>query len=346
MESSAGMWPAPARMQAAVLRSVQRPVKQMQWTSRRSARPARGEWRRQQNGHVEAALTAGQHGTANLDAAASALGWRCCHTCPAIAAAGAARCCRCRLTPPHPCLPACPAAAIARRVYIAQGMGVGAMRRAFGGRSNAKGRVTPEHHAKAAGGVIRHALQQLEAMGLVEKNPAAQGGRRITPEGQRQVRGRAGGRAGRVCRWRWPAVNCCGRPAAAGSQAAARRALQTAMEKRSAAGSAAGGRSGCSKRAARGGAGIRAFGTASSRPAASGSGRAQAAQRPSLVLEHAVLRPSSCCAVVDVVDAAVCRPPDPAPPLLCALPRRWTWWPAAWRSSASTTWFEAPEPPS
>lgn len=42
--------------------------------------------------------------------------------------------------------------------------------------------------AQAAGGIIRHALQQLEAMGLVEKNPAAQGGRRITPEGQRQVR--------------------------------------------------------------------------------------------------------------------------------------------------------------
>lgn len=73
-------------------------------------------------------------------------------------------------------------------MYIRQGMGVGGFRRAFGGRSNAKGSVAPEHHAKAAGGVIRHALQQLEAMGLVEKNPAAQGGRRITPEGQRQVR--------------------------------------------------------------------------------------------------------------------------------------------------------------
>ncbi|PRW59438.1 40S ribosomal S19-1 [Chlorella sorokiniana] len=85
------------------------------------------------------------------------------------------------------------AAAIARRVYINQGMGVGAFRRAFGGRSNAKGRVTPEHHVKAAGGIIRHAMQQLEAMGLVEKNPAAQGGRRITPEGQRQMDLVAGG---------------------------------------------------------------------------------------------------------------------------------------------------------
>jgi small subunit ribosomal protein S19e len=79
------------------------------------------------------------------------------------------------------------AAAIARRVYINQGMGVGAFRRVFGGRSNKAGSVTPEHHAKAAGGIIRHALQQLEAMGLVEKNPATRGGRRITPEGQRQM---------------------------------------------------------------------------------------------------------------------------------------------------------------
>lgn len=92
--------------------------------------------------------------------------------------------------PAYPTPTTC-AAAIARRVYIQQGMGVGAMRRAFGGRSNAKGSACPEHHAKAAGGVIRHALQQLEAMGLVEKNPATRGGRRITPEGQRQVRGMA-----------------------------------------------------------------------------------------------------------------------------------------------------------
>jgi small subunit ribosomal protein S19e len=88
-----------------------------------------------------------------------------------------------------------PAAAIARRVYIRQGMGVGGFRRAFGGRSNAAGSTAPEHHAKAAGGIIRHALQQLEAMGLVEKNPASQGGRRITAEGQRQVRSAVQGMA-------------------------------------------------------------------------------------------------------------------------------------------------------
>ena len=36
-------------------------------------------------------------------------------------------------------------------MYVNQGMGVGAFRRAFGGRSNAKGSATPEHHAKVKG---------------------------------------------------------------------------------------------------------------------------------------------------------------------------------------------------
>lgn len=76
-------------------------------------------------------------------------------------------------------------AAVARRVYIRQGVGVGALRRAFGGR-NAKSSTCTEHHAKAAGGVIRHALHTLESLGLVEKLPGGKG-RRITPEGQRQM---------------------------------------------------------------------------------------------------------------------------------------------------------------
>eukprot|EP00887_Chlorella_sp_A99_P000775 scaffold5.g775.t1 len=71
------------------------------------------------------------------------------------------------------------AAAVARRVYINQGLGVGQFRRIFGGRSHAKG--------KGAGGIVRHALQQLEALGLVEKNPGAKGGRRITPKGQSEM---------------------------------------------------------------------------------------------------------------------------------------------------------------
>lgn len=77
-------------------------------------------------------------------------------------------------------------AAVARRVYLRQGLGVGALRRSFGGRSNKKGSACPEHHAKGSGGVIRHALHTLEGLGLVEKLPGGKG-RRITPEGQRQL---------------------------------------------------------------------------------------------------------------------------------------------------------------
>ncbi|KAG7667790.1 hypothetical protein Ndes2526B_g01812 [Nannochloris sp. 'desiccata'] len=77
-------------------------------------------------------------------------------------------------------------AAIARRVYLRQGLGVGAMRRMFGGSTNKKGSVTPEHHAKASGGVIRHALHTLESLGLVEVQTTGKG-RRITSEGQRQM---------------------------------------------------------------------------------------------------------------------------------------------------------------
>lgn len=77
-------------------------------------------------------------------------------------------------------------AAVARRIYQSQGLGVGALRRIFGGRSNQAGKVTPEHHVKAAGGIIRHALHTLESLGLVEVIPGGKG-RRITAEGQRQM---------------------------------------------------------------------------------------------------------------------------------------------------------------
>lgn len=35
--------------------------------------------------------------------------------------------------------------------------------------------------------MIRHALQQLEVLGLVEKNPGVKGGRRITSKGQSEM---------------------------------------------------------------------------------------------------------------------------------------------------------------
>ena len=53
---------------------------------------------------------------------------------------------------------------------------MGQLRREFGGRNKRRGTV-PEHHAKAAGGVIRHILQQLEELQLVEKSETLKGGR-------------------------------------------------------------------------------------------------------------------------------------------------------------------------
>ena len=72
------------------------------------------------------------------------------------------------------------AAAVARKVYLRQDLGVGALRKQFGGRNKRKGTV-PEHFAKAAGGLIRHILQQLEDLQLVEKSTTQKGGRYKLP---------------------------------------------------------------------------------------------------------------------------------------------------------------------
>ena len=78
------------------------------------------------------------------------------------------------------------AASLARKVYLRQGVGVGAFRRQYGGRNKRKGSV-PEHFAKASGGLIRHILIQLENEGLVEKYEGKKGGRKITSQGQRDL---------------------------------------------------------------------------------------------------------------------------------------------------------------
>ena len=60
------------------------------------------------------------------------------------------------------------AASIARKVYLRQGLGVGLMRRQYGGR---KSRGTcPERFEKSAGGLIRHILQ-VGHSGLRGMNP-------------------------------------------------------------------------------------------------------------------------------------------------------------------------------
>jgi small subunit ribosomal protein S19e len=74
-------------------------------------------------------------------------------------------------------------AAIARRVYIYPTTGVGGFRKVFGG--NDRRGVRPGHFIKSSGGIIRHCLQQLEKMGIVEIAP--HGGRVMTKEGRRDL---------------------------------------------------------------------------------------------------------------------------------------------------------------
>jgi len=78
------------------------------------------------------------------------------------------------------------AASIARKIYLRQGLGVGLMRRQYGGR---KSRGTcPERFEKSAGGLIRHIMQSLEQLELVEKDTEGRkGGRRITGKGQQDL---------------------------------------------------------------------------------------------------------------------------------------------------------------
>lgn len=74
-------------------------------------------------------------------------------------------------------------AAIARNVYLRPGTGVGALRNRFGGPKSLG--VRPVHHSKGSEAVQRKALQALETIGVVAKD--AQGGRRITKQGQKDL---------------------------------------------------------------------------------------------------------------------------------------------------------------
>jgi small subunit ribosomal protein S19e len=75
------------------------------------------------------------------------------------------------------------AAAVARHVYLRGGVGVGALRKRYGGRVNRGTR--PSHHAISSGNVERKALQALEKIKVLEQHP--EGGRRITSDGQRDL---------------------------------------------------------------------------------------------------------------------------------------------------------------
>ncbi len=76
-------------------------------------------------------------------------------------------------------------ASLLRKLYMRGPIGVERLRSMYGGRKDMGHR--PEHHRKAGGSIIRKALQQLEAAGLVEKALDRQGhvvGRVLTPKGR------------------------------------------------------------------------------------------------------------------------------------------------------------------
>ena len=79
------------------------------------------------------------------------------------------------------------AASIARKVYLRQNTGVGALKKVYG--SAGRRGAMRQHHHKACGGLIRTILHQLEAMKVVEKSPegVCKGGRRITSHGQQDL---------------------------------------------------------------------------------------------------------------------------------------------------------------
>lgn len=70
-------------------------------------------------------------------------------------------------------------ASILRKVYIEGKVGVGKLTTWYGGRKSRGSK--PEHHEDASSNIIRKALQQLEAGGLIKKDKT---GRVITPKGQ------------------------------------------------------------------------------------------------------------------------------------------------------------------
>eukprot|EP01105_Mastigella_eilhardi_P005701 TRINITY_DN1735_c0_g1_i1.p2 TRINITY_DN1735_c0_g1~~TRINITY_DN1735_c0_g1_i1.p2 ORF type:complete len:187 (-),score=59.86 TRINITY_DN1735_c0_g1_i1:104-664(-) len=76
------------------------------------------------------------------------------------------------------------AAAVARRIYLRNGTGVGALRKIYGTKKN--NGCMPGHFTIASGSVLRSVVQQLEALKVVEKDPSGHG-RRISSSGRRDL---------------------------------------------------------------------------------------------------------------------------------------------------------------
>lgn len=75
------------------------------------------------------------------------------------------------------------AAAVARHVYLRGGVGVGALRKVYGGRKRRGTR--PSHFCPGSASVARAVLQSLEGAKLLSK--ATDGGRVVTDQGRRDL---------------------------------------------------------------------------------------------------------------------------------------------------------------
>ncbi|PKI84422.1 Rps19p [Malassezia vespertilionis] len=75
------------------------------------------------------------------------------------------------------------AATLARHIYLRKHVGVGMLRKYYGGAKNRGFR--PSHHCDASGAVQRKVLQSLERIGVLEHS--AKGGRCISQDGMRDL---------------------------------------------------------------------------------------------------------------------------------------------------------------
>ncbi|XP_008565476.1 PREDICTED: 40S ribosomal protein S19-like, partial [Galeopterus variegatus] len=76
-----------------------------------------------------------------------------------------------------------PPASTARHLYLRGGAGVGSMTKIYGGRQ--RNGVMPSHFSRGSKSVARRVLQALEGLKMVEKDQ--DGGRKLTPQGQRDL---------------------------------------------------------------------------------------------------------------------------------------------------------------
>jgi small subunit ribosomal protein S19e len=81
------------------------------------------------------------------------------------------------------------AAALARKVYLRPNIGVGALKKVYGGSKNFG--TTPCHYVEGSGKIIRYLLQELEDKGIIEtykeEDSERTQGRRITRKGQQEL---------------------------------------------------------------------------------------------------------------------------------------------------------------